>query len=120
MSKSDYSENLETSIKNVSLELARIDELQSQWDWLVEHLQVYLLRLKSLCEQFKRPPCEFMRTSVFCNLLVAADHAERILLERHSEPPEWASFRDSLKDLSEAEDVTQCLLCWDSISKSKL
>ena len=120
MSKSDYSENLKASKINIGLELACIDDLQSQWDWLVEHLQIYLLRLKTLCEQFEDPPREFMQTSVFCNLLVASEHAERVFLARHVEPPEWTTFRDSLRDLSEAENVTQCLLCWDSISKLKL
>jgi hypothetical protein len=37
MSRSDYSEHLKNSRTNIGLELASIADLNSQWDWLVEH-----------------------------------------------------------------------------------
>jgi hypothetical protein len=119
MTESDYIKNLSASRENIRLELASIDDLNAQWDWLIEHLQVYLGRLQSLCIQLERAPREFMRTSVYCNLIVATEFAEEILVVSSIMPPEWIRFRASLNDLSCAASVSHCLLCWNSLSELK-
>jgi hypothetical protein len=120
MSRSDYSEHLKNSRTNIGLELASIADLNSKWDWLVEHLQIYLLRLQMICEKFDEPPPKLMQTSIFCNIIVAVEHAENILLAKHAHFSEWTSFKDSLNDLSDADDFAHCLSQWESIRNLKL
>lgn len=120
MSEDDYSKNLESANKNIGLELARISDQQSQWDWLTDHLRVYLLRLEMLCNELNRPPSAFAKSSVFCCLLVACDHIDRILLAKGGESSEWTSFKKSLEDLPNAENVTSSLLCLESFLEADL
>lgn len=116
----DFAKLMRESEKNIASELVCFNDMNAKWDWLLTHMEVYLVRLQEVCFEFRRPPRKFMETSIFFNLIVAVDLAEHLLILTRNTPPEWTSFRASINDLSEAEDVSNCLLCWKSICELKL
>jgi hypothetical protein len=76
--------------------------------------------MQMVCEKFEKPPRRLMQSSIYSDITVAVEHAENILLAKHAHFSEWTSFKDSLNDLSDADDFAHCLSQWESIRNLKL
>ena len=99
-------------------ELSQLDTVQMQWDWLLKHLRVYLIRMQHLCNELKISSAELVPSSLSCNISVAANHIELILAERNLATPEWREFRSSLDRLAEDNSIACSLAYLDTFEKS--
>jgi len=65
VSTRDNTTLLEQSRHNIGVELARIEDVGCQYEWLVDHLDIYLRRLDGFCDQLGKQPRDFVESSIF-------------------------------------------------------
>ena len=109
MSAPEESSLLSDARRNMSVELTRFDDIKAQWDWLIEHLGVYLHRLAGFCEHLNKPPSAFLQTSLFCNIQVASAQIENIMRDQGRGDDSWTALIESIEVLPNAESMTECV-----------